>query len=101
MLPVVERPWNGPDATTGHTMAELLKYANESEARPACKAAAIAYGLDGTGDPAYIANVIEGAFTRFENADTSPADIVGAEAGRFTQQEYSNAVIALFKSPIH
>ena len=67
--PVVERPWRGPDAITGLTMDELVSRANEAEkARDGAKDAAISicrsFNIRGLCDPAYIANVIEGALKR-------------------------------------
>ena len=67
--PIVERPWRGPDAITGLTMDELVSRANEADnARDGAKDAAISicrsFNIRGLCDPAYIANVIEGALKR-------------------------------------
>ena len=63
--PIVERHWKGPDAITGLEMDELVARANRADARDGAKAAAIdicrSYNIRGICDPAYIANVIEGA----------------------------------------
>jgi hypothetical protein len=65
--PVDQRPWNGPCATTGHTMDEFAEYLGDQDQHgnpwdPRVTRSAVSicrrYGIRGICDPAYIANVI-------------------------------------------
>ncbi len=75
MTPIIPEPWTGKDILTGFTAIELAHYANESDALPFAKAAAIricrSYAIKGICDPAYIANVIQAELDRFTVEETS------------------------------
>lgn len=55
--PLVDRPWKGPDAVTGWGMADFIEWAEDAEASPGARSAAIgivrAYGGRYRGDSAH------------------------------------------------
>jgi hypothetical protein len=57
------KPWKGPDYTTGFTIDQFIDYLTECTASIPAQKAAIrivrSYGISGTIDVGYIANIIQ------------------------------------------